>query len=89
MDRLIPHPKGTRIRHRIVKDDILSETMALQAKTNRLCSEIVVPKLKNMKKKTLDSREIVCVQERKAKPAFSSNEIISRSVAVAVAVAQI
>merc|ERR1712086_1116464 len=78
-DRLIrPHPKGTRIRRHIVKYVIRSEPVALQAKKKRLRSEMVVPKLKNT---TLDSREIVCVRERKTKPAFSSSEIISRSVA--------
>ena len=47
LDRLIrPHPKSTRIHRHIVKYDILSETVALQAKKKRLRSEMVVPKLK-------------------------------------------
>ena len=57
----------------------------------RLRSEFVVPHLKKqMKKTTLDSRAIVCVRERTAKPAFSSNDKnLTRSVGRSVAVAQI
>ena len=64
------------IRPRPTKKRLRSEMVVPNLKKNekkRLRSEMVVPNLKKMKKTTLDSRDIVCVRERTAKPAFSSN----------------